>query len=130
MFKSYFFILLCLGAIGLNCTTKVNSDDVSNATRSDSTITEKLKAIDKPTFIGRPVGVLLSQPAVRTHKALRFIDEPPGVLQGIDLDFLDGSVLQIRVAKFKHVKKFSAMLEWPFEEFKKEEISSIELVIK
>lgn len=129
MFKSCLHAVLIVITVG-GCTDRPTAIDASKVrtTLIDSLIVQKINSIDKSAFIGKPVGLFLSDTIFKNYEEIYFIDEPPGVLDRVELEFPKGFKIKIRVKEYKYVQQFSPTLSWSLDEFKKEKMRSIELI--
>lgn len=75
-------------------------------------------------YEGGKVGKLLKD--IHSNiESKHFIDEPPGVLIGIDINLTDGSRLLVYLGQLRHVKQENLLREWDWEAIKKERIKKI-----
>lgn len=120
------FVFLCL--ISTSCFSQEKKTvGIEKFNRVDSLLISKLKSLDKESFKGKTVEVLLTDSIAQKFQSYYFIDEPTGTFNRMELYYSKNVYLIIKVKDHKHTLKFNPRLDWSLEDFKKETILSVEL---
>jgi hypothetical protein len=94
----------------------------------DSLLLSEITNLNKSRFIGQTVESFLQNKIIGKFTKFIFVDEPPGVLQYLNLIYSKKISIEIVVKEYIHVKRFTEKRTWKLESFKKEKISKIKVV--
>ena len=107
-----------------------NIYQMSNFNNSDSSLLAKLKNIDKRKYIGNTVALFLQNRTIANYRHYFFIDEPPGKLGYLNLEFSKKINIEIIVKKYLYVVPYDEKRKWDLSTFRKEIISEIRIMFE
>jgi hypothetical protein len=93
--------------------------------RNDISLLNKLMQVNLKKYIGKSVEQLLKDTVINKYKNFWWEDEPPGVLNSLNLTYSRGLYLKIYFKDLKYSSRFTEKCEWELKLIKKEEIGSL-----
>ena len=84
--------------------------------------------MDLHKYIGKKVGFFMNDKLLKQYKDHVFVQEPPGVLDCLILEYSNKLYLEIKVNKYLFLKQFNIRCNWSLDLFKKEKIGVITIV--
>ncbi len=115
--RNILFIAFCFLTINANAQVVI--------LKNDTVAIKKIINIKYMKYIGKEVTYLLKQDYIKDYESYSFRDEPPGMLQGIELKLSNNFYVRIIVQKCQYVKNPDFERKWDFDLFKKEKVSKI-----
>lgn len=127
---NHFLVLAILFAFDFKSKDTINAAEfiVSFNVQNDSTLLKQLERINKKEFIGKSVEVFPKDKTVSKYISYFFVDEKPGLLSHLVLNYSNNLSIEVFVKDYKYVKQFNINRNWSFIKFKKEKIGEIHIV--